>query len=226
MTPASVVESPVRRLEDPLEYLPCSGIVEHREGHVIYDLNHPPNKVYLIIEGKVKVTRTKHRGRPVIVDIYQPTEFFGETAFLYGDRSDEQATAFESVKLMSWPVEEIEDLAGRKPRLMRAFIQLLVARTQELACRIESFSSENVTQRLARALLRFGERIGERKDDVLSMSPFKHEVLAQYVGTSREIVTQNLNQFRRDGFLDYTREEMHLRRNALVSLIDAELKAE
>ena len=36
--------------------------------------------------------------------------------------------------------------------------------------------------------------------------PLGHELLAQYIGTSRELVTQYMNQFRRQGFLRYSRK--------------------
>jgi CRP-like cAMP-binding protein len=35
--------------------------------------------------------------------------------------------------------------------------------------------------------------------------PITHELLAKYVGTSREIVTQHMSQLRRKGLLDYSR---------------------
>ena len=38
------------------------------------------------------------------------------------------------------------------------------------------------------------------------MMPFTHELLGQYIGTSREIVTQYMNQFRHQGYLSYSRK--------------------
>jgi CRP-like cAMP-binding protein len=46
------------------------------------------------------------------------------------------------------------------------------------------------------------------------MAPFTHELLSQYVGTSREIVTHYMNQFRRQGYLKYSRKETILYRDA------------
>ena len=49
----------------------------------------------------------------------------------------------------------------------------------------------------------------------VQMIPFTHELLSQYVGTSREIVTQYMNQFRRQGYLRYSRRGILLDRDAL-----------
>jgi len=47
------------------------------------------------------------------------------------------------------------------------------------------------------------------------MMALTHELLSQYVGTSREIITHYMNQFRRDGYLRYSRKGILLHRDAM-----------
>ena len=49
--------APQRTLEDPLAHLPCSTIVEYKKGQTIYSHDQPSTNLYLVIEGKVKVSR-------------------------------------------------------------------------------------------------------------------------------------------------------------------------
>src|ERR1700678_2979656 len=187
-------------LEDPLAHLPCSTILEYRKGQTIYSQDQPSTSIYLVIDGKVKVCRLAEDGRQVVVDIYQPDEFFGESAFVGESQRSEVAVALESTKLMIWTINEIEDIATRRPKLAIALLQLLVQRSMDFGSRIESFSVDNIARRLARALIRFSERLGqETEDGSVQMIPFTHELLSQYVGTSREIVTHYMNKFRRQG---------------------------
>ena len=212
---SSLAFAPQRQLEDPLAYLPCSSIVEYRKGQTIYSQDQPSTAIYLVIDGKVKVSRLADDGHQVVVDIYQPDEFFGESAFLNLPHRSEQSTALESTKLMMWTTSEIEDIIMKRPRLAVALLQILVQRTIEFTHRIESFSVDNIARRLARSLLRFSDRLGTLDaDGSVRMSPFTHELLSQYVGTSREIVTHYMNQFRRQGFLRYSRKGIILRRDA------------
>src|SRR6204780_3966788 len=205
-----------RPLEDPLAHLPCSTIVEYRKGQTIYSHDQPSTSIYLVIDGKVKVCRLADDGRQVVVDIYQADEFFGESAFLTSAKRDEQALAIESTKVMTWTTSEIEDLVTRRPRLAIALLQILVQRSIEFGHRIESFSVDNIARRLARTLIRFSERLGQiGEDGSVQMMPFTHELLSQYVGTSREIVTHYMNQFRRQGYLRYSRKGILLHRDAL-----------
>src|SRR5271155_416846 len=97
-------------LEDPLAYLPCSTIVESSRGQLIYGRSQLSNSIYLVIDGKVKVCRTTDDGRQVVVDIYQPDEFFGECGFLGEKHRVEEAVALDATKVMTWSTAEIEEL--------------------------------------------------------------------------------------------------------------------
>jgi len=206
----------LRVLEDPLAHLPCSTILEYKKGQVIYDHDQPSSSVYLVIGGKVKVCRITDDGRQVVVDIYQPDEFFGESAFLGNSQRAEMAVALENIKVMTWTTADIEEISMKRPKLAIAMMQLLVQRSVDFAHRIESFSVDNIARRLARTLIRFSERLGARQDDgSIQMIPFTHELLSQYVGTSREIVTHYMNQFRRQGHLRYSRKGIMLHRDSM-----------
>jgi len=204
---ASTAFSPRKLLEDPLAHLPCSSIVEYRKGQMIYNQDQPSTSIYLVIDGKVKVSRLADDGHQVVVDIYQADDFFGESALLNLPHRSEQATAMEDTKVMAWSNTEIEDIIMKRPRLAVALLQILVQRTIDFTHRIESFSVDNISHRLARTLIRFSERMGMADEDgTVRMIPFTHEMLSQYVGTSREIVTHYMNQFRKQGYLRYSRK--------------------
>jgi CRP/FNR family cyclic AMP-dependent transcriptional regulator len=210
------VVAPQRALEDPLAHLPCSTILEYKNGQIIYNQDQPSSSIHLVIDGKVKVCRLADDGRQVVVDIYQPDEFFGESAFLGLAQRTEIAVALENTKVMTWTTNEIEDITMKRPKLAIALLQLLVQRSMDFGYRIESFSVDNIARRLARTLIRFSERLGIRNEDgSVQMIPFTHELLSQYVGTSREIVTHYMNQFRRQGYLRYSRKGIMLYRDAL-----------
>jgi CRP/FNR family transcriptional regulator len=222
MATSSFALAPQKQLEDPLAHLPCSHIVEYRKGQLIYNQDQPSTNIFLVIDGTVKVSRLAADGHQVVVDIYQPDEFFGESAFLDLPRRAEQASALEDTRLMTWTASEIEDIVMKRPRLAVALLQILTQRTIDFTHRIEGFSVDNISRRLARSLLRFSERLGTAEEDgSVRMAPFTHELLSQYVGTSREIVTHYMNQFRREGYLRYSRKGITLQRDALRSWLRA-----
>jgi CRP/FNR family transcriptional regulator len=132
----------------------------------------------------VKVSFIAEDGYQGILDIYQQDEFFGESAFLNLKHRDDQATAMETTKLMTWTSAVVEDVIMRRPRLAVALMQVMAQRSIYLAQRIESFSRDTIERRVARALIRFSERFGARAaggDGSICMPSFTQEVLSQYV---------------------------------------------
>ena len=176
-----------RPLEDPLGYLPCSHIWEYQQHQVIYSPDGLLMNLFLIIGGKVMVRRITTDGREVVVDIYVVDEFFGDGALIDAINNNERAIAIEqNTRVMSWTSTDVHELILRRPQLGIAFIQLLARRCTDYRGRIESFSSDYIARRLVRALMHFADRLGDKLDDgSIQLIPLSHELLAQYIGTSR-----------------------------------------
>jgi CRP/FNR family cyclic AMP-dependent transcriptional regulator len=204
---------PPHTLEDPLDYLPCSNIIPYNKGQIIYRQNEPSTNLYLIVQGKVKVSFTADSGDQRILDIYKQYEFFGESVLLNLMHRGDQATAMESTTLTAWTSADIEDLMMHRPRLAVALLQVMTQRSLQLAQRIESISVDTTKCRVARALILFSERFGtkiEGGDGSIRMPAVTHQELSQYVGTIREVVTDHMLEFRRQGFIKYSRTEIIL----------------
>jgi CRP-like cAMP-binding protein len=174
-----------------------------------------------VVAGTVGISHIAEDGTELLLELVRPYELFGESAFLYAPRRSEVATAVESAELMTWAVSDMEDLVKRRPPLAVALVQFLAQRNAELTRRIESLSIDSVERRLARSLIRFSERLGTpEKDGAIRMMPFTHVMLSRYVGTTREIVTQHMNRFRKQGYVRYSRSGILLYRGALKAVLE------
>ena len=203
--------------EDPIAHLTCSSVLEYKKEAVIYSPVQPSTNLYMILRGTVKVHCMADDGREVIVDIYHIDEFFGESALLNSHNGREGAVAMEqNTRIMAWASSVVEDLMVERPRLGVALLQMLAQRCIHSARRIQSLASENMQRRLARTLIHFSERLGRAMEDgSFQIMPLSHELISQYVGTSRELVTQHMNQFRRQGYVRYSRKGMVLYPDAI-----------
>jgi len=64
-------------------------------------------------------------------------------------------------------------------------------------------------------LINLSERMGtSQADGSMKMAHFTHELLAEGIGTSREIVSYHMSQFRKQGYLQYSRKGIVLYREA------------
>jgi CRP-like cAMP-binding protein len=195
-----------RDLEDALMYLPRKGVTDFRRGQTIFDEHQPSRGLHLVVQGRVKVTIPLDDGTQTVVDIFTTDDFFGEGSLLGSSQYPERAVALDNVTLMSWNGSEIEEQIERQPRLGLALLQMLVKRGLDFEERLQSFALDKTPERVVRALLRFGERLGTRVEDgSVKIPPLTHQVISEYVGTSREIVTFQMNYLRQKGFLRYSR---------------------
>ena len=188
--------------DDPLSLLPRTSVRTYNKDEVIYRTGDRGEALYLVIEGRVKVSRVAKNGREVILEFCEKDDLFGEAGFS-GSRGAEQATALDRTSLMMWPLPELERLMMRTPALGPALLRVVGKKIEAAYRRVESLNLDPINRRLAKAMLRLA---GHRGQGTVHIAPTTHEQLAHYVGTSREIVTQYMNQFRRENLLQYSRQ--------------------
>ena len=224
--PNGATPSSSSEMEDALMYLPRKGVTDYRKGQVVFDEHQPSRGLHLVVQGRVKVTIPLDNGDQTVIDILTTDDFFGESALLGATRYLQRAVALDNVTLMSWSASEIEEQVERQPRLGLALMQILVKRGLEYEERLQSFALEKTPERVARALLRFAERLGTRTEDgSLKIPQLTHQVISEYVGTSREIVTFQMNQLRHLGCLRYSRKGIQVYADALSEHLRAQTVA-
>jgi len=208
--------------EDPLTYLPRKPVQEFAKRRVIYDGEQPSDNLYVVILGRVKVTTTADDGLETISRIVSGEGFFGESALIGLPRRAESAMALDHVSLMAWSRQEIETQIEREPRLGIALSQYLVRQCIELQDRIESMALHKTPERVMLALFQLAAALGSPlPDGAIRIGSMTHLTLAEYVGTSREIVTFQMNRLRRQGMLRYSRKAIDVYTGAMEEALRA-----
>jgi CRP/FNR family transcriptional regulator len=174
----------------------------------------------LVISGEVKVGRLVGRGREIVTNVFRADCVFGESALIEDYRSG-IATALENTRLMVWTTEQIEAVGRENPRLLTALLQNMVERLGNFEERLQSFTVDDARRRLLRAMIEFSKGASaETPASPVWVPPLTHELLASYIGTSREVVTQLMNLFRKQGLLDYSRKGILVYRYRLQEILD------
>jgi len=199
-----------KTVEDALAQLSASTVVLHGNGHVIYEPRDPATSLFFVLDGRIKISRAVGANTQIIINIVGPGDCFGQSALLGGCRS-ERATVMQHARVLVCPASALEDLVVMNPQFSLALLQKLIRQSREFTDRIESLGADKISKRLARVLLQYGERFGTRTEDgSVELPPLTHELLSDYIGTSRELVTHFMNRFRREGLIRYSRREIVL----------------
>ncbi len=174
----------------------------HRElgkGELLYRSGDRADTVYRVVHGLVKLGIDIPSGKERIVGVAGPGDLIGALA-------PGQATLRESAEALSASVVVTvvprKDAAPFEPALFRAAGDQLTRVTDAL-----EDGELPVGARLARALLRLGERFGQVAADgsVRITLPLTHENLAAMIGAARETTTAALGELRRLGLIEGTR---------------------
>jgi len=205
--------------EDPLTYLPRKPVQEFAKGRAIYGPERPVDRLFLLVLGRVKVNTTADDGYETIGRLVSPEGLFGE-AVMVGGRPSESAVALDAATVMSWTREEVEQQIEREPRLGLALSQFLVRQCIALQERVESMAVHKTPERVMVALLQLADQMGTPlPDGAMRLASLTHHTIAEYIGTSREIVTFQMNRLRRAGMIRYTRRYIDVVTPALVEAL-------
>jgi CRP/FNR family transcriptional regulator len=201
--------------------LPRKPVQEFARGRTIYDPQQPSEHVYVVILGRVKLTNTADDGDQTIARIVSSEGLFGEASLVGPANRSETAIALDNVTLMAWSRQDIEQQIEREPRLGLALSQYLVRKCIDLQDRIESMAVYKTPERVMLALVQLAGELGSPMADGSSrVASLTHHTIAEYVGTSREIVTFQMNRLRRMGLLRYSRKYI----DVYVTAIQDELR--
>jgi len=132
-------------------------------------------------------------------------------------RNGESATALDNVMLMGWDRVEIEHRIEREPRLGIALLQYTVHRCLELQDRIEAMAVHKTPERVMLGLVQLATDLGnESEDGSIRVAHLTHDTIAEFVGTSREIVSSQMNRLRRLGLIRYSRKYLDVYPQAML----------
>lgn len=180
------------------------------KGDLLYRAGDRADTVYRVVHGLVKLAIDVPSGKERIVGVAGPGDLIGALA-PGGAALRESAEALSASVVVT--VVPREEAAAFEPALFRAAGDQLTRMTDAL-----EDSELPVGARLARALLRLGERFGQPSEGgvVRITLPLTHENLAAMVGAARETTTATLGEMRRLGLLEGTRGTYRFRRQPLV----------
>ena len=179
---------------------------------VIFSVGDPPDAMYLIESGRVKVSLLSDEGEEKIVGIYRKGEVVGEVCLCKRGPRENQAVALETVKVTSFRVHELLRVLKGNPDTIFSLLMVFCARIHDCQQQLASLAFDEVRGRLAKEMLRLSELPeGKPKKDPLELPVrLTHHELANLVSTTRDNVTRIMNEFRRDGLIDYRRERISI----------------
>lgn len=195
-------------IQSRISDLKChSARLSFRKGDVIYQVDDPADGVFWIESGRAKVVRISSEGQEKIIGLYGTGDVFGELCLCEIARRRDEAVALEALELVSIQVSGLMKMMARMPEFSQALLRIVCRRLLDYQDQVATLSFDTVSRRLAKELLRLGSaETGTAFDkDERMATGWTHEELANLIGSTREVVTPLMNQFRDKGMIAYDR---------------------
>ncbi len=182
----------------------------------------PADRVYLLAQGRLRLSTVTPDGQEVIIRYVGPGEGFGVAAALNDMVYPVSIEAVEASLVLGWDRATFAQLMERHPRLAMQAMQTLAFRMREMQDRVRELQTERVERRIARALLRLVRQTGRKVEaGVLIDLPLTRQDLAEMTGTTLYTVSRVLSQWEQAGLVESGRERVLIRSpHGLVSIAE------
>jgi CRP/FNR family transcriptional regulator, cyclic AMP receptor protein len=158
--------------------------------------------LYVVIDGKMKLTRAAADGRENLLSVIGPGEMFGELSLFDPRPRTSSASAVTDALLAALKHEALMPLLQERPDVSFQMLRGLAQRLRRANDVTADLVFTDVPGRVAKNLLDLADRFGNQETDGLHVHhDLTQEELAQLVGASRETVNKALADFAARGWL-------------------------
>lgn len=175
-------------------------------GTRIFGPGQAPEAYLLLLDGTVRVQQVSETGREIVMYRVSAGESCAlTTACLMGyEEYQAEGVAETDVEAVAVPRTTFDDLIARSAAFRRFVFTAFSVRVTNLFRIIEEVAFSRVDVRLAQRLLELGGDKGH-----IDMT---HQQLAAELGTAREVISRQLNEFQRRGWIATSRGAIDIAR--------------
>jgi CRP/FNR family transcriptional regulator, cyclic AMP receptor protein len=171
-------------------------------GEQLFAEGAPGDKLYIILSGKIKLTKAAPDGRENLLSVHGPGEMFGELSLFDPIPRTSSATAVTSTDLAGIAHDDLRSWLSTRPEVAMHLLQALAQRLRRINEVKADLVFTDVPGRVAKALLDLSERFGTPGMLGVQVNhDLTQEELAQLVGASRETVNKALADFAARGWI-------------------------
>lgn len=167
-------------------------------GDVLFCLGDPAKELFLLTEGRVKITQVTKNGEEVILRLDSPGDLIGLLGMLLAGTHNVAAQAIEESKAIVWDAGTFKDALSRSPVLERNTQRFVEQRIYDLEQRFCEVATVRASSRLACELVRLLKQIGQKRNGQREIK-IPHEWVAAMAAMSQFTVSRFLAEWERRG---------------------------
>lgn len=179
-----------------------------KKGQVIQFSNDDVERLYFLMNGKIKVSESDGLGNELIKCIVLNGDLFGECIEdnpLSNSRQFAEILSSEVI-ICSFSRDSFEELMKKYPMLALCYSRKMNEKLRQLESRYSSLVFKDVKSRLKSFLLDWAQREGTLGQEGWVIKNYlTHSEIASLISSSRQTVTTLINEMKERGELQYSR---------------------
>jgi CRP-like cAMP-binding protein len=184
----------------------------YNKNNFIYKGGDSSNTLYLIAEGKVKITFMTDDGKEVLKAVLAKGEIFGELSLLGETQREEFAQALENgTVLCPMTIDILHELMLQNKNLSLKIHKWIGLRIKKVERKLDLLVNKDVKTRLIEFIKELADERGEKRADLIVVKhPFTQKDIADLIGASRQTVSTLMNEFSQEGLIKMKRGKLLL----------------
>lgn len=184
---------------------------QYRKNQILFGEGDPGEALFLLRNGKVKLTKATPDGREQILAFRSPGEIFAEVVLFDGGPYPATAEVVEDAKIGIIRNQDIERIVLGHVDIAVSLLKIMSKRLRQAQSALKDIALKDVYGKLASTLLKLAGDHGVESVNGTKISlNLTHQDLANMIGTSRESVNRVISEWRKEGILEGKRGEITL----------------
>jgi len=174
--------------------------VKKRE--IIFYEGQKPDWLYILLKGKIKISKCSQDGKEVVLEIINAPDVFGALAVIKNFPYPANAIAMEDCEIGKIQRDIFLQVLKDYPEIHSEILHRVTMRLKSGIENLQKVALENVSARIAYQLLKLANKYGEKTNDgiLINLKITKQE-LAELSGTTTETAIRIISKLKRLGYI-------------------------
>jgi CRP/FNR family transcriptional regulator, cyclic AMP receptor protein len=192
--------------DEDLKALAARGRVRRfSSGSTIFNEGDAGDALYVVVEGRVRMSRISGAGSEATLALMGPGDCFGDLALFDGRPRSATASAMTTTRTFVVSRDDFTSWVKERPAASLALLETLSLRIRRTNETVTDLVFLDLPHRLAKHLLTLAGSLSDGDTRKKPRIQITQGELASMLGVSRESVNKQLNQFSRDGWIALSR---------------------
>ena len=175
--------------DEMLEVAYISHHKKYAKGDMVYMEGDTGDKLFVVHEGKIKISRLTESGKEQVIRVLGPGDFMGELSIFSGQPMNDYAQSLGDTNVCMVNGKALKELMKKYPSIAFKVMEELSQRLEKVESVVEGINLHSVESRLAQALLDLSDEFNE-----ITLPTTKAD-LASQLGISQETLSRKLTMF-------------------------------